>query len=426
MKAAVLTIGTELLNGQVADTNTRLIAERLNNAGIVLSTSLSVPDEQDAILRALTFLFGEADIVITSGGLGPTTDDLTRESIASFFDKKLTPDENLQKTLGVKFKRMMRDMPVENNKQALYLEDSEVIDNPTGTAPGFWLSSEGRTIACFPGVPRELSNMLPIFLSHIGHDARNTSTVIHRLTLSLPESLLDQSFQSFCEEKGVFLGTIARFGQVDLRFSSNSLDKRELESELQTFLAKHEMLRRAIFSDDPTVSPESVVIRLLGEQRLSLSIAESCTGGMISSMLTAVPGASEVFWGGAVSYANEAKNTLLSVPEAVIQKHGAVSFACAAAMCRGIQAQSGTKLALSVTGLAGPGGGTPEKPVGTVFIGFSAPDFKSSFHFRFGGDRNLIRRFTAYRALAILFEYLFFGNLKPELWPSLVDSKNSS
>jgi len=406
MKAALLTIGTELLNGQVADTNTRLIAETLNDTGISISASLSVPDDREAILRALDFLYHEANIVMTSGGLGPTTDDLTRESVASFFRKKLTPDENLREALSAKFKRMMHDMPVENNKQALYLEDSVVIDNPMGTAPGFWLESDGHLIACFPGVPRELSNMLPAFLKHIRQDGQNKSAVVHRLTIGLPESLLDQSFKNFCKKKEIMLGTIARFGQVDLRFSSGILDKAGLESELTAFIEKNENLRRAVFSDDPAVAPESVIIRLLRERRLRLSLAESCTGGMIASMLTAVPGASEVFWGGAVSYANEAKNALLAVPEAVIQKHGAVSFECARAMSSGIRTRSGSELALSVTGIAGPGGGTPDKPVGTVFVGFYAPDLQNCFHFRFGGDRNLIRRFTAYRALAILFEYL--------------------
>ncbi|RMG77200.1 MAG: nicotinamide-nucleotide amidohydrolase family protein, partial [Bacteroidetes bacterium] len=339
---------------------------------------------------------------------------------ASFCDKKISINPIQQRIIKEKLQNFSSVFPAENNKQAMYIEDSKIISNPIGTAPGFYLKKSDKLIAAFPGVPTELDKMLDDFLSKSGIKTQKKSE-IHVLSVGLPESLIDQYFSEIGNPK-ISIGTIAGFGYVKLRISSESLSNNELQSIINNHINKNELIKRSLFCFEDKKSPEEVLVNRLIENKLSLSTAESCTGGMIGSLITSVSGASQVYWGGVISYANDAKQNLLKVPGEIITNKGAVSFECAEEMLKGISKISNTDISIAVTGIAGPGGGSREKPVGTVFIAMETRDYRAIYKFCYGTERNLFRRFTSYKVLSIINEYICFGNNYYEKWPSLQDA----
>jgi len=378
MHLEVLNTGSELLLGQVLNTHLPFLAERLFPLGITIARQLTVPDGP-AIADALQESFARADVVIVTGGLGPTTDDLTREITAELLDLPLDHDPEIEQAIAARFQR--RGIPLSDRvmRQAMKPRTAEVLPNAFGTAPGLYLApraipsnpSGKHTPHLFllPGPPRELKPMVETsVLPKLRALLPDTPRVLMRTwrVLGVPESSVESAVGETLLALGVDLGYCARLGEVDVRIIGS-------ESQLESA----EAILKKSFHDSmlPSGSKplEDWIIEKMTSRHLTLATAESCTGGSIANRLTNVPGASAVFRSGQIPYANTAKEAL-GVPSDLLATHGAVSSEVARALAQAVRKSSGASFGLSTTGIAGPGGGTPEKPLGTVFIGLSAAD----------------------------------------------------
>lgn len=375
MRVEVLNTGSELLLGAVLNTHVRLFAEALFPLGLRLQRQVTVPDGPD-IRQALLETFGRADIVLITGGLGPTTDDITRDVVAELLDLELEHDEEIWKQIEERFARRKLTMSPRNKLQALRPPEATVLWNPHGTAPGLYLPP----LACagshlpsphlflLPGPPRELQ---PMVLDHVVPiltrvlPPRPVMEMRVWRTAGLGESLVEERVGTELLALHAELGYCARPGEVDVRVIGTPEQIQRAGEIITAKLGAH------LVSQDQR-SLEKVVVDRLSERQETLAVAESCTGGFVANRLTNVPGASAVFLAGYVTYANEAKTRALGVEAALIQQHGAVSEPVARAMADGARASSGADFALSTTGIAGPGGGSAEKPVGTVFVGLAS------------------------------------------------------
>lgn len=411
MNAAVLTIGTEIVEGNIQDTNARYISRRLQSAGLEITGFCSVRDREEEILKALDSLVQENRLLVITGGLGPTADDLTREVLARFSGRRLVFQDDLYRDISVKFSRYRLNMPPENQKQAYLPEEAVVIPNQMGTAPGFYLRAGECILAAFPGVPAEMYPMLESFLADwsVLYPQKQTLFTHWVRTLGLPESLLDEQLQPHCREAGITLGTMAHVGAVDLRFQAGYA----IADQVHRILGLVPRVRDRVYSHSIDQSLPAVLIDQLRSRDLRLALAESCTGGMLAARFTEIPGASDIFLGGWVSYANSFKEKQLQVNAAQLEKQGAVSAGTARQMARGALRASGADIALSITGIAGPGGGTPEKPVGLVFIGLAAQDITRVYEFSLRGNRSHIREMTVMNAQILLWDYLQDIRLEP-------------
>jgi nicotinamide-nucleotide amidase len=386
--AEILSIGTELLLGQILDTNAQYLSEQLAKLGINSFYRTTVGDNKDRIKDALGVAFSRASLVITTGGLGPTADDLTTESIAEFFRVPLIFDEAVFEQIKALFSTMRFPMPESNRKQALRPADSSILPNPQGTAPGIlWQIDQAtcrragladmdnpRTILTFPGVPRELKAMwretaIP-FLAHTyatgvfwSHDLKH---------YGIGESALAEKYAHLLSQSNPTVAPYA--GNWECRLRVTAKGETEEAAKLLAQPVIEEILKNSgslcYGFDDDTL--ESVVGDLLVRRNKTLSVAESCTGGLVSERLTDRPGSSQYITLNLVTYANAAKTTMLAVEETVLQAKGAVSSECAEQMAKGVRKLAGSDIGLSVTGIAGPAGGTPEKPVGLVYIGLAS------------------------------------------------------
>jgi nicotinamide-nucleotide amidase len=396
MKTAILSIGDELLTGAVVDTNAAAISAALFGSGFRVERRLTVRDDEAEITAALQGLAERHDIVVATGGLGPTSDDVTARAAAKATDRRLIlNDEALAHLRSVVPDERLRGL---NEKQALLPHKCRVIPNPVGTACGFWLTHEGTLFLFLPGVPREMDRMLadtvvPLLRERFPGEERLRR---RRFTLlGIEEAEVNELLKDIPQpRRGVTLAYRARFPFVEVTVRGEG-EAAELFNRAQTETLK-KLSDHVVAMDDET--PEENVARLLRESGFTLSLAESCTGGLIAKLITDIPGSSAYFREGAVTYANEAKTRALGVPAPLIDEKGAVSSEVAMAMARGIRAASGSDLAVAVTGVAGPGG-TPEKPAGTVFIALADRNGCRSKRYLFPGDRDQIRTATAYTAL---------------------------
>ncbi len=403
MRAEVLTIGDELLRGEIVDSNKSFLSEKLLGIEVETRFHASVNDDpadmRDAFLRAAE----RSEIVLVSGGLGPTRDDLTVEVLAQTFGRKLVLHEpSLRKIEGF-FARLSREMAPSNAKQALVPEGAEVLPNPVGTAPGCMLEVGRAVFFCMPGVPRELYRMmeeqvLPRVAARLGGGRGAVRAVLLR-TFGLGESNLEDMLKDVGREEGVILGFRTAFPDNFLRPVARAATLEEADAKLARACAAIEQKLGPLVYTRGEVTMEAVVGGMLTERALTLATAESCTGGLLGARLTAVPGASRYYRGGVVAYANEAKRDLLGVPEALLREHGAVSGQVARAMAEGARARLGADLALATTGISGPDGGTPEKPVGLVWIAFASKDGVEAEQMVFPFDRERHRAITAQTAL---------------------------
>lgn len=403
MTAEVLTIGDELLRGEIVDSNKSFLSEKL--LGIELETRFhaSVNDDpadmRDAFLRAAD----RSPIVLVSGGLGPTRDDMTVEVLAETFGRKLVQHEPSLRQIESFFARLGREMAPSNAKQALVPEGAEVLPNPVGTAPGCMLDVGRAVFFCMPGVPRELYRMmeeqvLPRVAARLG-SGRGVMRAALLRTFGLGESNLEDILKDVGREDGVILGFRTAFPDNFLRPVARAATVEEADAKLaRTCNAIEQKLGPLVYTRGE-LTMEAVVGRMLAERRLTLATAESCTGGLIGARLTAVPGSSRYYRGGVVAYANEAKRDLLGVPEALLSEHGAVSAPVVRAMAEGARARLGADLALATTGISGPDGGTAEKPVGLVWIAFASKDGVEAEQMVFPFDRERHRAITAQTAL---------------------------
>lgn len=395
LRISVLTIGDELLNGEMADTNTAAIARLLASRGFALRDSLSVLDIEGDIVEALRFLAERRDILIVTGGLGPTADDLTAQAAAIAFDRPQETSAEALAQIHGHFARLGLAMHPRNEKQARLPQGVEILPNPNGTAPGFRLNNNGCDTFFLPGVPTEMVAMLeqsviPALEKRTGQREFLHERVLKVFGLSEPktEALLDGI--GLPQRVQVAFGVDFPFVHVKLRISGDTTD---------SDLDKAEGLARQTLGDfifaTGTESLAATVARQLTMAGQTLALAESCTGGLIAKLLTDQPGASAFLERGAVTYANSAKRDWLQVTETLLEQHGAVSAECALAMARGIRRSAGTDLGLAVTGIAGPDGGTPIKPVGTVFIALTTKTTETVKGYRFPGNRDNVRLLTA-------------------------------
>jgi competence/damage-inducible protein CinA-like protein len=397
--AEIIAVGTEMLGATRLDTNSLFLAGRLGDVGIVLRAKSVVADDRERLRAVFLSAMSRADLIILTGGLGPTDDDLTREVVAAALDRPLSEDSTIVDRLRKRFERRGLRMPDVNRRQAMVPAGAVVLDNPNGTAPGLLIEHGDRVIVLLPGPPRELKPMFDAFCDE-RLSARTAGWRIYRRSISVAgrgESLVEEIAQPIYsrwtrEAPPIETTILAVPGQVELHLTLRDLRSDAAESRID---AAHRDLVTAlghdVFSTDGR-SMEEIVGGLLRDRGLTISAAESCTGGLLLSRLTEVPGSSAYVLGGAVTYSNDLKSLFADVPAALIAQHGAVSEPVAVAMAEGIRSRTGAAFGVGITGIAGPDGGTAEKPVGTVAVALAGEQMTARVRtLSLFGGRQLIR-----------------------------------
>jgi len=390
--AALVLVGDELLSGRTRDLNLRNAARILDRYGIAVTECRTVPDTAGAVASALVSLASPGRILITTGGLGPTDDDLTLRGVAAAASVRLERNPDAEWMIRGRYESGSLDMPQSALVQADIPEGAEPVDNPVGIAPGVILKSRGMLFVSLPGVPSEAEALLPACLERAGLAPGETGREFVLRTWGIPENRLYDMLTA--EARGVSLAFLPSPGRVDVKIAGEGA---------AGFAARAEaVLGGAVYSVDRETGLEAAVGELLLRRGWRLSVAESCTGGMLGSAITSVPGSSDWFDGGVVSYSDRVKIRVLGVPEKVLEEHGAVSRETVTAMCRGVSALLGTEAAVAVSGIAGPGGGTEEKPAGTVWMAAKAGGEEDCRVQRFPGDRNGVREAAVAHSLGML------------------------
>ena len=409
MHTETLSIGSELVAGRGTDTNVVHLANQLARLGLAVERHTILPDDRDAIVAHLTALRRRAAgpaLLLVTGGLGPTDDDVTREAVADAMGVPLQDDPACRREIEAMFRSRGWTMAPSNLRQAMIPAGATPLPNTCGTAPGFHLCRDNLHLFCMPGVPAE---MKPMFADHVAPVLRRLSgsgrVVCERVlrTFGAGESTVGERIAPFMARgRNPLVGTLASSGLVSIRIRATAAGDDEAGRLLdRDERAIREILGDLVFGRDDE-SLAHVVARLLAEAGATLAVAESCTGGLVAKMLTDVPGASAFFLEGLVTYANASKTARLGVPDELIQSHGAVSEPVARAMAEGARRTAGATYALATTGIAGPTGGTPDKPVGLVFIALAGPEATDVVHPILPGRRDRIRQRTALTALNLL------------------------
>jgi nicotinamide-nucleotide amidase len=407
MKAAILAVGSELLGTDRLDTNSLRLTAVLERYGAELLAKGVVGDSIDEISEELHSLLSKMDVVLVTGGLGPTADDVTREAAAAAIGRGLRFDPEIAAAIERRFREYGRVMPEINRRQAMVIEGAEIIPNQRGTAPGLRIEGEGSTLFLFPGVPVELEGMI---VSALEPWLAGRSEGIGRETVTLkvaclPESVVEERIAPAYDEFGREAITIlASPGDIRLRATARGTEA-ERRARLAAMTARlRELAGDAVYAEREEDTLESVAGERLRRAGATLTVAESCTGGLLAERLTRVPGSSEYFLGGAVTYTNELKTRMLGVPEAMLREHGAVSEPVARAMAEGVRRALGSDWGIGITGVAGPGGGSDAKPVGTVHLAVAGPQDTDVEHrkVRFPGNRESVRAQAAQLALDLL------------------------
>jgi nicotinamide-nucleotide amidase len=397
MKAEIITIGDEILIGQIIDTNSAWIAEQFNINGIEIYQITSVHDDHDHIMKALKNAEEKVDLVLLTGGLGPTKDDITKKTLCEYFKTKLVVHQPTFEHIRSRFSQLKIDMNKLNRDQALVPETCTVLPNKEGTAPGLWLEKNDTIFVSVPGVPFEMKYLIEYEVFPRLLKSGKTKAIYHKtvLTQGLPESMLADKLESWENSLPPYvkLAYLPSPMAVRLRLSAIGTDKLLLENAVETEIDKLlQIIPENIFGYNSETMAE-VIGRLLVQNGKTLSVAESCTGGYISHLITSVPGSSKFYNGSVTSYSNQAKEQVLGVKQESIAKYGAVSKQVAIEMATGVKKVFYTDYAVSTTGIAGPDGGTNEKPVGTIWIAVASPGSVIAQKFVFGNnrERNIIR-----------------------------------
>lgn len=405
LSAEIIAVGSELLTPQKTDTNSLWLTEKLNDIGIEVMLKTIVGDDERRLEETIRDAVNRSDVVITTGGLGPTEDDVTRQVSARAVGREMVYHDRLETDLRERFRRWGREMPEINKRQAYVIEGADVLPNPNGSAVGMMLSMEKCDLVVLPGPPRELQPMFEQFvLSKLKEKA---GTVIvrrrHLRVAGLGESALDEAISPiYTAYPGVQTSILFNKSEVEVHLAAQSESPDAAEAILDEIVGKiDQKLGAAVFSHRGETM-EEIVGTMLAESGKTLSVAESCTGGLIGMRLTEIPGSSSYFIEGAVTYSNEAKVRTLGVNPETLTLHGAVSSETAVEMAKGMRQRAETDFAISVTGVAGPDGGTDEKPVGTVYVGFSGESGERSIRLVLPGDRYLIRWRSSQAALDYL------------------------
>jgi len=407
MNISILTIGDELTKGMIQDTNSSFISREVNSERWQVSAMMAVGDEERAIEEGLAYLMTISDAVVVTGGLGPTADDKTTASIALAFGLTLYTDESVLAQIKEKFERFRFKWTENNTKQAMFPEGAITIYNPVGTAWGFSLKRDGKIIIVMPGVPLEVKRMfpesvIPLLRQEFQEPVHFSSKKTIKL-FGISEAKVDEAVSAAdVKLPGIAIGFYPRFPENHLVITSRADDEATTVGNLKIVEQKIvERLEKYIFGYDKETL-EGVVASLLTKKELSLAVAESCTGGLITDRLTNVPGSSAFLDRGVVTYSNISKIDMLGVPAETLEQYGAVSEQTAVSMADGVRTMGNTDIGLAVTGIAGPTGGTEEKPVGTVFIAVSDGTDSVCRKFLFRWERRRVKQITSQWALEIL------------------------
>lgn len=414
ISASIITIGDELLIGQTIDTNSAWMAQELNRNGIWLRRRVAVGDVREEIWQALDAELELSDIVLLTGGLGPTADDITKPLLADYFGGKMIVHEGALQNVKHIFETLLKRPLLERNlKQAEVPDCCEVLLNKRGTAPGMWFEPAGtrrRIVVSMPGVPFEMKGIMTDSVLPRLRTSFELPGILHRtlLTAGAGESFIAERIETWSQQlpAHIKLAYLPNYGMVRLRLSAQGMQSRELEQEIDYFFAELQQLVSDILVINEDLALEQAVGILLQQQGGTLATAESCSGGYIAHLVTSHAGASDWFKGTVVAYSYDAKEQLLNVPASTLQQEGAVSEATVLAMLRGLLQRTGATHGIATSGIMGPGGGTTDKPVGTVWIavGSEQAQVTRQFHFRFDRIRNI--QLTAAQALLLLHRFL--------------------
>jgi len=408
MNAEILAVGTELLMGQIANTNAQYISKRLPDVGVNVYFHSVVGDNPSRLKECLELALKRSDVVILTGGLGPTQDDLTKETVSELMNKKLVlHQESLDKIEGF-FRGLSRQMTQNNVKQAYLPEGCIILKNNNGTAPGCIIESNSKSIIMLPGPPSEMKLMfeeyvIPYFLEKSPYKIVSKYLRIFGIGESAMEDKLLDMIES---QTNPTIAPYAKEGEVQLRISAKCDKNEDADLLIRPVITEiYKRLGNSVYTEEDKLM-EEVVAEMLIKQNITIAIAESCTGGLISSRLTEIPGVSKVFNRGIISYSNESKVENLSVSTETLNKYGAVSKQSAEEMAIGVRKLSGTDIGLSITGIAGPDGGSDEKPVGLVYIGLADKDGANVKELRLWGRRERIRHVAALNAFDMIRQYI--------------------
>src|SRR5574343_959841 len=408
--ASIITIGDELLIGQTIDTNSAWTAQELNKISVWMQRRISVGDVWKDIWQTLDEESKLSEILLITGGLGPTADDITKPLLCQYFGGKLVVDPDALANVKNIFENILKRPLIERNlKQAEVPDVCTVIQNKRGTAPGMWFDKEGRIFISMPGVPHEMKGMMRHYVLPAFQEKLQLTPIVHRtlLTAGIGESFLAERIQEFEKSlpSNIKLAYLPNYGMVKLRLTATGNDARTI-AELEALFDMLKQQLQDVLVIDEDIPLQEAVGRLLRERGKTLGTAESCTGGYIAHLITAIPGSSDYFKGSVVSYANEIKEQVLQVPSRILKEHGAVSEQTVIEMVKGALHGLKTDFALATSGIMGPGGGSPEKPVGTVWIAIGNKDKVRTqhFHFRFDRQRNI--ELTANNALNLLRKFI--------------------
>lgn len=408
-KIEILAVGTELLTPFFQDTNSLYLTQRLNELGLDVSFKTIVGDERDDLLLCIKDACSRANLIIATGGLGPTQDDRTREVFAEVLNRKLIYKKEITQKIEKRFKHRGMHVPPVNEKQSFIIEGAEILENKNGTAPGLWIDTGSEIIILLPGPPHELK---PMFESAVFPRLEKTqSKYTKRITIKitgLTESKIESLISDlYPEEPDCKLGILAYPGQIEIHLTGHSKESTSQAKEKTDRLAKSllERLGNNVFSTSGE-ELEEIIGKLLTARKETLAVAESCTGGLLGHRITNVPGSSNYFLQGVQVYSNKAKNQILGVPSDLIEKYGAVSSEVAQCMASSIRENAQASYGLSITGIAGPSGGTTEKPVGLVYTALSWENGMESKKNLFLGNRKIIKFQSSQKALDMLRRHL--------------------
>ncbi len=423
MQAEIIAVGSELLTPDRVDTNSLFLTQRLNHLGIAVARKTVVGDQHAHVRDAFRCELDRVELVVSSGGLGPTLDDLTREAVAELLGRKLVLNSAVLQNIEARFRRLGRTMPEVNNRQAMVPEGADLLENSRGTAPGLWLESAGRIIVLLPGPPHELKAMFTEKVEPRLERFAGAMRLYYRemRTAGLTESEVEQrTAPIYTQYTDVQTTILTAPGEIQLHLRLWSADRIEAERILK------EMIERITFALGESVftsngqTLEEIVARELALNQATVATAESCTGGLLAERLTRIPGSSSYFRGGVVCYSNDLKTAWADVAPELIASKGAVSPEVAQALAQGIRRRIGATLGIGITGVAGPTGGSAEKPVGLVHIALADANGTRDRVLRFPGDRERIRWHASQAALDMLRRYFIYARHGKPSWPAAV------
>jgi len=414
IKATILTIGEEILYGHILDTNANFISNALSEIGIKVVMHLSVGDTYEDILDALKISDGRSDVVLMTGGLGPTNDDITKKCLSDYFGSPIKLNQQVLDDLAAYFKKRGFPFTKSNQQQAWLPEKAKIIANEMGTAPGMWFEKDGKIFVSLPGVPHEMKYLVTEKIIPRLTEIFDSSIIYHKLimTAGLGESWLSEKIAPWEKSlpEWMSLAYLPSYGQVKLRITARGHNRQELIDQVATYQASlREYIDKYMYGEDGETIQEALG-KVLRARKQTLSVAESCTGGYISHLVTGVAGASDYYQGGVIAYSNDIKMKLLDVSQETLDQHGAVSEETVKEMAKGVCKRYNTDYGIASSGIAGPGGGTPEKPVGTVWIAVCDPNGTVTRKLTILKDRMSNIKYASVAALVMFWQRLTENN----------------